>query len=682
MKVTKTTHILFLALIVSIVFSGSLKNDFVWDDKFLVLDNDYIKSWSHLPKIFISHLYASTGIESNYYRPMQVISYLFDYSIWGLRPYGYHLSSLLLHILNTALVYAILVAVLSSQGLAFWAAAFFATAPAISGITYYIAARADLLMALCLFASLLLFIKYIKNNNPFIYATSISFFILSLLSREAAVVLPALLILELHRIKPRGEVWNRKTLFVLLPYLVVLAVYIVSRLTFLNFSQAGEGLPGSSYIAAMPLWRRLLTDFRIIPKYIRLFLLPHDLHMEWYIEPARIIFQIDILLSVIFSAVLSFLIYKASKYENLILYGAIWFLLNLTPVLNIYPISVFFGDGWLYVPSVGFFIILVVCFKRFILVTISREMATALAICFLGYYSIFTFFFGNVWKNTPTVLHNVLKYENQSPFIFLTYNNLGIAYNDRGEFENAIKYLKKSIMANPRYSYAYSNLGVAYMGVGRPIKAIINFKRAIRLDRKYLSAYCNLVKAYKSIGLTGRAIWFSQEALKIDPNFYKIYCILGYLYSDKDSDKAMGFFKDAARLNETDFEPHYCLGSLYAQKGRYNESLSEYLKAARLGLNDYNIYNNLAYVYIRKHRFGEAEAALRHSLALNSNQPAAYNHLGNLYSMFGYFELASQEYRSALKLEPANPGIRENFKKMKSEWKDALTKKPDAYDPR
>jgi hypothetical protein len=50
--------------------------------------------------------------------------------------------------------------------------------------------------------------------------------------------------------------------------------------------------------------------------------------------------------------------------------------------------------------------------------------------------------------------------------------------------------------------------------------------------------------------------------------------------------------------------------------------------------------------------------------------------------MFGYFELASQEYRSALKLEPANPGIRENFKKMKSEWKDALTKKPDAYDPR
>ena len=149
MKITQTTHILFIALIIIIVFSGSLKNGFVWDDKYLILNNPYVKSWSYIPHIFGTQLYSGSGVESNFYRPFQLLSFSIDYFIWGANPYGFHLTSLGLHILNSIPVYLILLAINPSLSIAFLVALFFALSPTISGITYYISARSDLLMTNC-----------------------------------------------------------------------------------------------------------------------------------------------------------------------------------------------------------------------------------------------------------------------------------------------------------------------------------------------------------------------------------------------------------------------------------------------------------------------------------------------------------------------------------------------------
>ncbi|NQV04731.1 MAG: tetratricopeptide repeat protein [Candidatus Omnitrophica bacterium] len=667
MKITKTTHILFIALIIVVVFSPSLKSEFVWDDQFLILNNPYVKGWDHIPDVFSKHLYEGGEMESNFYRPVQLLSYMIDYSLWGLRPFGYHLTSLLLHSINTALVYIILFSISSSPALAFLTALFFAVASAISGTTYYIAARSDLLMALFLFSSFLFFSKSLQSRKKFMHVISVFLFMLSLLCKEMAIALPLLLILELWRRKEK----IKRSFNLLLPYFITVVLFAVSRLSVLNFS---EGANNINYPASIPLWRRILTDFKVILGYLKILIFPYDLHMERFIEPARTIFQIDILASIAFLAFLVFIIVKLARTYRLVLFGAAWFLASLLPVLNIYPVSVFSGDGWLYVPSVGFFIIFSIILIYIVRPRIGRLATASIIVGLIVYFSIFTISHGMTWKDNDSLYNNILKYEEENPFIYLTHINLAGVYYNKGEFKKAIESSKKAIMLNPKHAWrSYTNLASAYMAIGRPIKAIGHFKRAIKLKKDYVIAYCFLAHGYSEIGLEDRALEFSNIALGLDPDSYDANCNLGYLYSDKgEIDKAKTFYKKAARLKEGSREPHLYLGNLYMLEGEYENALREYEEALRLGLADYTFYNTLSGAYMKNKRYREAEEMLMKSIALNSDQSEAHNDLGNLYSMLGHLELAIQEYKKAFKADPDNEGIRDNLKKTRMVLEDAI----------
>jgi tetratricopeptide (TPR) repeat protein len=666
MKITKATYILFIALTTLIIFLPSLKNDFAWDDKYLIIDNPYIKNWSYIPDIFSTQLYEGGGKGSNFYRPLQLLSFAIDYSVWGLNPFGYHLMSLILHISNSILIYLILVLISSSSSLAFLTAMLFGISPAISGITYYISARSDLLVAFFIFLSFLCFVTYIKKKKRIWHIVSIISFIAALLSKEIALIL--LMFLVLGFFNTGGKQKERIRMF--LPYIIILITYIFLRSSILNFAKGSNPLIDASYVSSIPLYRRLLTDFKIIPRYLGLLLFPYGLHMEWFIEPARTILQIDVLFSIAIIILVIFFLKRLSRINNMALFGSLWFLLGLLPFLNIYPISVFFGEGWLYVPSVGFFIVLSIIFQDVVIPRTRKILANSLVVAVVLYYTFFTISYGRVWKDSISLLHNVLKYEQRSPFICLTHNNLAKAYYNNGDFGRSIEYCKKSIFANPRYAYPYNNLGLAYMATDNPIKAIASIRKAITLDRNYVLAYYNMAIAYNSIGLQDRAMRFLGEALRIDPAFYKGYCAAGYFFSEKgDIGRAIDFFRRAIELRMGSYEPHYYLGLLYIKKDRFKEALDEYNVALKLGFRDYKFYNELAFLYIKNNRFKEAEGALLYSMELNSSQSEVYNNLANLYSMLGYFDVAMRYYRRALDLDPDSLGIRGNIKRLKTEWK-------------
>lgn len=672
MKVGSSTHILFVALIITITFSASLKNDFAWDDSYLILNNDYIKSWSYVPQIFSTQLYEGSGMHSNFYRPLQLLSFMADYSVWKLNPFGYHLTSLCLHIFNSILVYILAATVIRYSTPAFIASLLFGITPCISGITYYIAARSDLLMACFMLISILLFTKYREKKKIFLYALSVMFFIFSLLSKEMAVILPLLLVIT-ERF--RMQTGRKDLLKLLLPYIIVALVYIYLRGTVLNFAKGNNFLIDLSFPATISLPMRILTDFKIILQYLKILLFPFGLHIEWFVAPVKTIFGADVLLSIAFFTALILVIIKLSHRYGAVLFGALWFFLGLLPVLNIYPISVFFGEGWLYLPSIGFFIAFSVIYPGLIAPRVGRAAGGVMLILFFGYYAFFTMSYGKVWKDSISLFHNVVQYERKSPFIHLTYNNLGMAYYDRGEFAKSIEYNKKSISSNPRYPEAYNNLGVTYMTIGRPVKAIAHFKKAISLNKSYTAAYRNLAHAYTDMGLKDRAMKFSKMVLKMDPSSYQTYCNMGYIYSDNgETDKAIEFFKKAKEIKRLSYEPYYALGSLYMKESRFRESLHEYEMALKLGLEDYKFYNEIAHLYIKNSDFSKAEKMLLRSLILNTNQPEPHNNLGNLYSMFGHYERAIEEYRRALDIDPGNPGILGNINKTKREWKERLSK--------
>jgi Tfp pilus assembly protein PilF len=540
---SKTAPILLITLIIVIVFSNSLKSDFAWDDKYLIVNNPYVKDFSYIPKMFTGQLYDGGGMESNFYRPLQLFSFAIDYSIWKLNPFGYHLTSLLLHIFNSALVYYIVFIICSSFPIAFLAALMFGVSPAISGAVYYIPARADLLMAFFVFLSILFFIKYRETRKKALYVISIVSFILSVLCKEMAMILPFLLVIE--ALRNRGKKISLRPLFL---YFIILFLYIFLRV---NFTTASSGFTDQSFPAGIPLWKRILTDFNVIVAYIKLLLFPSGLHMQRFIKPAEGLFKTDVLLALALIVFLIIVIRKLSHRDKIFLYAAAWFFVCLLPVLNIYPISVFLHEMWLYLPSVGFYIF----FSAFIVKIIAKKINKITAVLFItsyvAYYCLTTIAYGRTWHDSISLFSNDLKYEKTSPFRNLLYNNAAMAYCTKGEFEKSIEYCKKSISLDPKYSEPYNNLGIAYIAVKKPARAIFFLKRAIRLKRDYVDAYCNLGYAYKNIGMQDKAMEISKTAIRINPESYEAHCNLGYVYSEKgEIDKAIEFFKKQAVLEK------------------------------------------------------------------------------------------------------------------------------------
>ncbi|MDD3275238.1 MAG: hypothetical protein PHN16_05755, partial [Candidatus Omnitrophica bacterium] len=125
------------------IYFNSLRGGFIWDDAGLVRDNLYLRNWNNLGSIFTGNIWAGIGEGSMVYRPLQVFTYLIDYSLWGLNPFGYHLTNLILHILAALTVYRFVKELFCRRTLALFAGILFLAHPAQVEAVSYISGRAD-----------------------------------------------------------------------------------------------------------------------------------------------------------------------------------------------------------------------------------------------------------------------------------------------------------------------------------------------------------------------------------------------------------------------------------------------------------------------------------------------------------------------------------------------------------
>ncbi|MBI4679863.1 MAG: hypothetical protein HY753_01285, partial [Nitrospirae bacterium] len=106
---SKYTAIAILLIISIGVYLNTLPNEFVYDDEYQVLENLWIRDAKYIPEIFLTNVWAFVGEEklSNYYRPLMHITYMIDYHIFGLKPWGFHLTNIIFHAGVTLLVFLI-----------------------------------------------------------------------------------------------------------------------------------------------------------------------------------------------------------------------------------------------------------------------------------------------------------------------------------------------------------------------------------------------------------------------------------------------------------------------------------------------------------------------------------------------------------------------------------------------
>ena len=177
-----------------LIYANSLGGDFLWDDYHLVKRNAYIRDFSNIPRIFTEHVGGGAKRKYHFYRPLQILSYAFDYAIWKGDVRGYRLTNVFLHILAALCVAWLALTLSGDRPLSLLAGLLFVTHPLHTEAVAYISGRADPLAAIFILLAVILYIKNIDLSRQSYDILTALMYGAALLSRESALALPLLLL--------------------------------------------------------------------------------------------------------------------------------------------------------------------------------------------------------------------------------------------------------------------------------------------------------------------------------------------------------------------------------------------------------------------------------------------------------------------------------------------------------
>lgn len=510
---------LFLAVLGFIVYANSFVVPFFWDDNDNVVNNVYIRSWAYLPKYFSENLIAGAGLTSNYWRPLLLIDYSIDYNFFGLNKYWWHFVNISLHSINAFLLYLILDFLFKKKWFAFIISAIFLVHPLQTDAITMITARAD---PMFFFFVLLSILFYLKSKN----FLSIVFFLSALLTKELAVILLPLLLLVEACFRTSGEFSLKKLALKLFPYFFLAGVYVLGRLTVLDFNNTLNFYKDGS-LYATSLFVRFLTFSKVLLVYFGLLFYPHNLHPERYIEPVTAI-NLTVISAVLLVAAMFFLAFIKYKKNKNYLFGAFWFSIALLPTSNIFiPINRPIYEHWLYVPLVGFFIFLITLFEELWFffknkINFFRNFGflfvSFAGVFYLIFLSVSTISRNSIWRDPIIFFNDVLKYNRNSLMI---WNNLGMAYADSDNLGSAERAYMEAVKLDYKNESAppHHNLGNLYRDRGQFEKAVYEYENAIAIDNFFYFSYDALIKLEIRQGKQSEAEDVFKKAKAVFPAF-------------------------------------------------------------------------------------------------------------------------------------------------------------------
>lgn len=577
------------------VYANSLKGQFLWDDETLVQYNPYIKDWSHLSTIFTSRLGSMAKEAGAFYRPVQTFTYLLDYSFWRLNTTGYHAVNMALHILAAVSVYGLIQILFQKGKLSLLTALLFVVHPMHTEAVSYISGRADSLVTCFMFLSFILYLKHHERRGTVTLMCMMVSYVLALLSKEISLILIPLILFYHYTFKKSVD---KKALSFLTGALIG---YVLWRLLVVGMGTIAKGYTPTFF-------ERLPGVFVALTNYFRILLLPFDLHMEYggilfsFREPKAII-------GVILLTILLVYVFRKKEQDRFLFFATGWFFICLLPSSNLlYPINAYMAEHWLYLPSIGFFLIM----ARFLIGLFEDKRFKGLAIVvtlgFLMFYSVLTIRQNRYWNNGIDFYQQMLRYAPESSRL---YNNLAKAYHDAGKNDDLIKLLKSAIQLQPDNALAHNNLGNAYKGIGKFKEATRAYEQAIKIDPQHAGPYYNLSTIYSDVeGRKDEAIALLSKAIELSPHFSKPYNKLGLIYLERgEKDRAVDLLNKAMRLNPDDPEIYHNFGYIYIQVGDREKAKAMYKKAIEVNPNYVEAYHDLAIIYFSE---GKHELAIQY----------------------------------------------------------------------
>ncbi len=579
-KISNYYYIL-LPVIVFLIYFGSINYGFVkCDDYDLVVTNhNLIDNVDEIPAQF-----QRSYMNSNYYRPMINLSFLFNSLIGGTNPAYYHLFNIILHSIAVILLFIFLVKLGFDKILSFLSSIIFAVHPLFVNAVAWIPGRNDLVLGIFILMAFIFLIEYLENDNKLFLLLHFLALLFAFLSKETALLIPIIFLFYIFS-KYKNDFNKKQLLGLILSWIISFGIWFGLRMN----ADLGKSFNEFGISA-------FIKNLSAIPEILAKAIIPLKISVLATYSSEMTLIGIAILLIIIFL----FFVIK-TKNKTVFLMGVIWFLLFIIPGMFVRRLNANDWNDYLecrsYLPVIGIFI--------FALSLINKQWLKERISIVIPIFAIFIIVFSGI------SISKISNYKN--PYVF--YESVYRTNPDRGQFdyqfakaclekkdyELAEKALKSSIRANANYGKYYYNLGVFYFNRKNFDKSEKYLDTAIQKDPLYKNSYVALTNLYLTNNQLEKARAILEKAYK---NTGEIGFIQKVVLNDIHSKDLLQLrrdieeYKDILLGNEELANLMIGLGVDLFDKGEKNISENLWQLALEIDSNNYLALDNLFQYYL------------------------------------------------------------------------------------
>ena len=539
--------LLITATAVTLLYSFKLKNSFAWDDAVFIIRADDQADIRNIPGFFVTDQHLL-------YRPIRSTVYTLVRHFYGLRPVPYHLAGIFFHVAVTLLFLMIVYQISGSARLAMFAALFAGLHPVHCDRAANITGSFDLLGMMFGYASLPLFIQWLKRGTPAFLAGSMVMLSLGLLSSEEVATVPLLMILFFWAI-PKEQAGSRNRFAkAIIPAFVLLFAYLALRVQFVHqFARVETHLAGG-------LYETILTMSVVFWRYIGYALFPFGLSAEHsttiyeHLGPSPA-FAFVGLVTLVAAAFL------LKKKAPLFFIAVGWFFIGLAPFSNLIPLQTLMAERYFFAGLFGVAILYGWFFDRMTKAENPKIRIVSLVCVFLilGLYFFLSVQRIHTWYDRNTLWADVMK---KDPNTYMGNLNWGNILCEKGDNKNSMLHWERANKIKPNGHEIYIAFGNRQVELNHPDKALEFYKTALNVRPGHLPAQEGIMQAKLLLGEHIEAIRLAMQIMETNPNNLVSLSVVSYILASRGHcDKAIPFLerlianapsgklKEAAKLN-------------------------------------------------------------------------------------------------------------------------------------
>ncbi len=563
-KVAPWVPVSLVLLITFLAYSGTLWFKFVYDDRGQILANVQVHYWRYLPGYFLERVwsFAYPGILGNYYRPIFLLFLLLNYKIFGPYPAGWHLVTVAAHVGVTYLVYLLARRLTRDSNTALIAALIFGVDPVHIESVAWISGVTDPLVALFLLPAFFCYLNVREQaaHRRTWLAGSLALYGLAMRSKETALILPIIIfVFEWNWMEPSGrESWiktvcqrGRVSTIRVMPFVLLTFVYLGVRWRVLQ--GLGHTMMPLSISTIIFTWPQLLWF------YLRHLVWPFNLSVFYNVPYVKTPGILSFLLPLgglsgvgLLVGLWTHRLGKSSpSNKRLVLFACAWILIPFIPLLDlsVLPVGEIAHDRYLYLPSMGFAILVAMALRRLRFGNLRLfgmpALQVAAVVLLAVVLGVSTSLQDRYWANDMRLYARGVQC---TPLNKLARTNRGNALGENGHYEQALALYHQVLEQDPHFWLAIYNTGYTCYRMGRLDEAEKYFQRAIAVNGVDSDEYFYLGLAWLKQGHLDDAERAVRHALQLQPGGLAYHFAMGMILKLKgDIPGAMAEFKEELR---------------------------------------------------------------------------------------------------------------------------------------